>query len=240
MNWNWLSSTKAQAEYLSDCGHNVIIVDNDSTYQPLLDWYKVCSYTVISTKGVILNTYNRFVWELNLPDLTQDNYYGVTDSDLDLSLVPKGFKHILLTDIERSPGIIKSGLSLKIDDLPDNPYAIRYKTSEANHFNPDHNGFYDIPIDTTFAIYSKERCNNLHRLWKAEGDSVPNSFLDNRYFYRAHRSPAPYIARHLPWYMDINNLSEEELYHISVAKHGSVLYFKQVYHEELSSLGVTG
>lgn len=235
MNWQWLDWTKKQAEFFTECGHEVIIVDNCSTYAPLLEWYKTCAYIVISTEGVKLNTYNRFVWEMDLHNkFTHNNYYAVTDSDLDLGQIPKDFAEKLIADIERSPGVIKSGFSLETNDLPNTTYANRYREGEARNFsNQDKYGFYDIPVDTTFAIYSKDRCTNLHKLWRSATCTVPDSFLDNRYFYRSHRSPRPYTAKHLPWYMDINNLTEEQLCHIDVAKHGSVLYFKQVYRNEL-------
>lgn len=235
MNWNWLTSTKNQVEYLTTCGHEVIIVDNCSTYKPLLDWYASNPCKVISTEGVTLNTYNRFVWEMDLHNIhTKENYYAVTDSDLGVEQIPKDFAQVLIGDIERNPGIIKSGFSLETNDLPNTTYANRYREGEARNFsNQDKHGFYDIPVDTTFAVYSKERCENLHKLWRSATCEVPDSFLDNRYFYRSHRSPRPYTAKHLPWYMDINNLTEEQLYHIDVSKHGSVLYFKQVYRNEL-------
>lgn len=235
MNWNWLEWTKKQAEFFTECGHEVIIVDNGSTYKPLLEWYIQCPYRIITTKGVELSTYNRFVWEMDLPDLyTTDNFYAVTDSDLGFKDVPKDFVEILTNDLKRSEGIIKSGFSLKIDDLPDNVYANRYREAEKNNFpSQDKYGFYSVPIDTTFAVYSKERCKNLSSMWRAKGDKVPDSFLDHRYFYRSHRSPSPYIVQHLPWYMDINNLSEEQQHHISITRHGSILYFKQIYEKEL-------
>lgn len=235
MNWNWLEWTRKQAEFFTECGHDVIIVDNCSTYKPLLEWYKVCPYKVLSTEGINLSTYNRFIWEMNLPEMyTAENYYAVTDSDLGFDGVPKNFIDILLDDLIWNEGIIKSGLSLKIDDLPNNAYANRYRESEKNNFpSPGANGFYGVPVDTTFAVYSKDRCKNIANMWRAPNAEVPDSFLDHHYFYRSHRSPSPYIVKHLPWYMDINNLTEEQQYHISVARHGSILHFKQVYKNEL-------
>ncbi len=237
MNWNWLDWTKKQAEFFTDCGHTVIIVDNCSTYPPLLEWYKTCPYKVITTEGVELVTYNRFVWEMNLPELhTTDKYYGVTDSDLGFAGIPKDFAEVLVADIERTPTILKSGFSLSIEDLPDNEYAVRYRKSESNNFsNKDEYGFYGIPLDTTFCVYSKDRCSNMDRTHPVPGEVSPELFyLDETYFYKSHRSPEPYMAKHLPWYMDINNLTEEQCYHISVSKHGSVYYFKEVYQKELA------
>ncbi len=241
MSWNWLTSLQRQCEFFTGCGHQVVIVDNMSTYPPLLEWLKTCPYKVVSTSGIQLSTYNRFVWEI--PNLLADvgNYYCVTDSDLCFDGVPKDFCDVLIGDIERSEGILKSGLSIRIEDLPRNIYADRYREAEKNNWGSiDSHGFYGIPVDTTMAIYSKERCNNLDKMWRPEGSRVPENFLDNFYFFRSHRSPEPYTCKHLPWYMDIEKLSEEEQYMIKVSRHGSVLFFKQVYAKELlEKYGIT-
>jgi hypothetical protein len=237
MNFNWLEWTKHQAEFYSDCGHFVVIVDNKSTYQPLLEWYKTCPYTVLYTGNHTLTCQNRFVWEMGLEKWPPGNYYAVTDSDLGVDKIPTDFADVLIQDIERSPRIIKSGFSLFNNDLPDNPYANIYRESEKDNYrNQDVHGFCNVPIDTTFAIYSKERCRNIDKMWRKEGEPAPTSFLDDRYFYRAHRAPYPYTAKHLPWYMDINNLTPEQVHHISVAKYGSLNNFKKIYAKELKEL----
>lgn len=234
MSWNLLESTRNMAEYFVQCGHEPIIVDNCSTFPPLLHWLETCPYKVVSTEGIQLSTYNRFVWEI--PDLLSDvgNYYGVTDSDLGFQNIPKDFCEVLVGDLERSEGIIKSGMSIRISDLPDNPYANRYREAEKNNWiSQDKYGFYDIAVDTTFAVYSKERCENLDKLWRSANCTIPDSFLDNRYFYRSHRSPEPYTVKHIQWYADINNLNAEQQYNLKVTKHGSILFFKQTYAKEL-------
>ncbi len=227
MNWNWLEYTKNQAAFYASCGHEVIIVDNGSTYPPLLEWYKECPYKVMTTEGATLKHHNRFIWEMGLQNTFEDNYYAVTDSDLGVENVPRDFAEILIADIERNPEILKSGFSLERNSLPYNEYANLYRESEKHNFpTPDAHGFYNVPVDTTFAVYSKERCNNLDKMWKAPGDA-PESFLDDRYFYRAHRSP--FAVKHLPWYLDPENLTEEQKYHISQAIHGSLFVFKQTF-----------
>jgi len=236
MTWNILEHTRNMAEFFVSCGHEPIIVDNCSTYPPLLSWYNECPYRVVSTEGAKLSTYNRFCWEMGLPEkyAPGENYYAVTDCDLVFEGVPRDFCEVLIADIERSEGIIKSGLSIRISDLPDNEYARRYREAEGNNWgHQNHHGFYDIPVDTTFAVYSKDRCNNLDRMWRASGSEVPETFLDNSFFYRSHRSPEPYTVKHIQWYADINNLNEEQIYNLLVTRHGSVLYFKQVYAAEL-------
>ena len=237
MNYNWLEWTQKQAAFYTACGHNVIIVDNDSTYPELLEWYRNCPYKVLTTAGYKLSCQNRFIWEMGLHDTIEGNYYAVTDSDLGVDNIPSDFADLLIDHIEKTPEIIKAGFSLETNDLPNNRYASLYKKSETQHIREiDIDGFVNMPIDTTFAIYSKERCNNLDKLWKKNGEDVPrgaNAFLDDRYFYRAHRSPFPYTAKHMPWYLFINNLNKEQLFHIQNAVHGSLNVFKNLYKEEL-------
>ncbi len=234
MSWNWLTSLQKQCEFFTNCGHTVVIVDNMSTYPPLLKFLEECPYKVVSTKGIELSTYNRFVWEISglLDDVGE--FYAVTDSDLGFENVPKDFCEVLQTHIERTGGILKCGLSIHIADLPDNIYANRYVDAEKNNWGSlDEYGFHGVAVDTTFAVYSKERCRNIAGMWRPENSVCSSSFLDNFYFYRSHRSPEPYTVSHLPWYMDINNLSSEEQYMIKVSRHGSVLFFKQTYAKEL-------
>src|SRR5436309_1067354 len=97
MNWNWLEWTKRQAEYLADCGHEVMIVDNGSSYKPILDWYDVCPFKVIHITG----GHNRHVWDHHLHDSFADNYYAVSDADLSLEGIPKDFEQVLIADLER-------------------------------------------------------------------------------------------------------------------------------------------
>lgn len=230
MNFNWLESTKKMAEFLTSCKHEVTIVDNNSTYPPLLEWYKTCPYRVIHTGDFPLKVQNRFIWEMDLEKqytYPEENYYAVTDSDLELHWLPKDFTDYLVADLERNPEILKSGLSIRTDDLPRNKYADIYRESEKDNFpTPDKYGFHNVAVDTTFAVYSKERCNNIDKMWRQPGSTV-NDWLHDEYFYRAHRSP--FAVRHLPWYMTPETLTEEQRYHISVAKYGSLNTFKNLY-----------
>ncbi len=234
MSYNLLESTRNMAEFFVQCGHEPVIVDNDSSYPPLLKWLETCAYKVVSTKGIQLSTFNRFVWEI--PNLLDDvgEFYCVTDCDLGFDGVPKDFCEVLANHIERSPGILKCGLSIRISDLPDNKYANSYRESESKNWeSKDNYGFYGIPVDTTCAVYSVDRCNNIANMWRPENSELPQNFLDNSFFFRSHRSPEPYTCKHIQWYADINNLSHEQLYNLKIARHGSILRFKQVYAKEL-------
>lgn len=239
MNYNWLEWPKKQVAFLQSCGHRVIIVDNKSTYPPLLEWYKTKPCEVLFTGSYPLKVQNRFIWEMSLEKIVvSENYYAVTDADMELDWLSKNFTDHLIADIERNPEILKSGLSIRTDDLPDNRYANIYRESEkANFPKPDKFGFHNVAVDTTFAVYSKERCNNIDKMWRNEYEEAPLSFLDDRYFYRAHRSP--FAVRHLPWYLDIDNLTEEQVHHIREAQYGSLFEFKKIYFNQLKKYEIS-
>jgi hypothetical protein len=197
--FNRLTWPKALCERLSDEGCEVILIDNGSVYPPLLEWYKKCSYKV----HVLPDHYgHKSLWQSNIISQYKDQYYIVTDHDLDLSLVPEGFVDFLMKGLEND--VVKSGLSLKIDDLPDNPYANKVYEYEKRfwHEMRDKNGFYFSEIDTTLAVYDRDRVK---------------AFETDR-FFRAVRAPKPYEARHLPWYNEPGKISEEEQFYIDNIK----------------------
>ena len=58
-------------------------------------------------------------------------------------------------------------------------------------------GVYKAEIDTTFALY-KPFCGGKADL-----------------YHQTFRTGFPYVIKHLPWYEDSGNLSEEEIYYIN-------------------------
>ena len=176
---------------------NVIIVDNNSTYQPLLEYYKMCPYKVIHLKD---NFGHTAVWTCGQFDsLLQKNYYIVTDCDiLPTERCPSDIVEYLLEIINQYPDITKAGLSLKIDDIPDH-YVFKDATLEWEsqyYATKLSNNLYKAQIDTTFALYR------------------PNTVLSRTLqWYNAARTAYPYEARHLPWYEDSLNPTEESLFY---------------------------
>jgi hypothetical protein len=212
--YNRLTYPKRMAEFLSDTGCEVILIDNNSTYQPLLDWYKKCPYRVYNLNQ---NLGHKAVWTSGIINKYSDEYYVVTDHDLDLSSIPNDYVEFLHKGFIDNPDIIKSGLSLKIDDLPVNDYSKKVKEWEINYWTRpiDSNGFYRSEVDTTFALYDRKR----EYSGFPEGDS----------FFKAVRSPFPYTARHIPWYNTPDNISEEEMYYISKTGTYWMGHFKDVF-----------
>ena len=115
-----LSTTRALVEYLRQVpGCRPIIVDNASTYPPLLGWYGRCG---VEVQRLAFNGGSQAPWRF--ADLARGAaYYAVTDSDLDLDGVPLDLLAVLRDGLNRFPEANKAGLSLEVHDLPDTPLA---------------------------------------------------------------------------------------------------------------------
>jgi len=195
-----LTTTKNMVEYLAEYTPEAIpiILDNASTYPPLLEWYKAlpsgCNLIRMKVNygpQAPWSALPRPALECGLP------YYCVTDSDLDLSGVPPDFFSMLRRGLESDRRLLKVGLGIRIDDLPDTPLARRARDWEKPHFwNPeDRRGdFYLGAIDTSFAMY---------RSGSGWGGTNPHTAL---------RTAPPYLVRHVPWYSPTPPDAEEAYY----------------------------
>jgi len=195
--FNRLTWPKKMAEFLSDTGCEVIFLDNNSTYLPLLEWYDSCPYKVYRLRR---NWGHMVLWSSGIIREYKDPFYVVTDPDLDLSSVPHDYLNFLMKGFANQD-VVKVGLSLRIDDLPVNDFTREIMDRELNFWSRlDANGFYEASVDTTFAIYDQDR-------------------LDKKVFdqYACLRSPKPYTARHLPWYLIPGNIPFEELHYMTQA-----------------------
>ena len=215
--YNRLTYPKNMAEFLSDNNVNVILIDNNSTYQPLIDWYdNECKYKVYRLKE---NLGHKCLYKSGIIDEYKDQYYMLTDHDLDISNVPVDFVDVLIKGFS-NPGIIKSGLSLEVNDLPQNDYAKKALDWEMKYWNRpiDSNGFYESEIDTTLALYDRTR--------------EYSGFPESDKFFQAVRSPRPYTARHLPWYNTPDNINDEEMYYINSTETYWLGHFKDIFRND--------
>lgn len=198
-NYNRLSTLKSLIASLEKRGYrNIYILDNLSTYPPLLEWYKTCGYEVIYLPK---NIGFKALW-MYKPAKRRfcSDYYIYTDSDVCLSDdCPDDAIVHLLSLMKKYKYARKIGLHLRIDNLPEH-YANKAKVIEwekKQQKAPNADGLECRPTDTTFAIYR------------------PHAGLSRSRAVEAYRTQRPYSIDHLPWYMDSTNLSEEEKYYIS-------------------------
>jgi hypothetical protein len=184
-------------DFLRKSGYtNIIILDNDSTYPPLLEYYQMSSYKIVYLKE---NLGHMALNKCDLYNEVKNDYFVYTDPDiLPLMECPADFIKHFLNIMKKDFLIQKAGFSLKIDDLPDY-YDKKQKVIDwESQFWKDEifPGVYQAAIDTTFA---------LHR------PHVKSSLLSKH--IKHCRTGYPYQARHLPWYEDSNNPSEESIFY---------------------------
>jgi hypothetical protein len=160
---------------------NIHIIDNDSSYPPLLDFYKVCKYPVHILRQ---NVGHLALWKSGIIEKFEKGYYVYTDPDvIPAEDCPSDLVAHLLKVLQQHPEIEKAGPALKIDDLPDH-YSEKKRVIEwesqfwKNTVAPD---LYDAGIDTTFALYRP----------------YTNGYL---WVQKAYRTGGKYVARHMPWY----------------------------------------
>lgn len=201
-NFNRLTSLQQLLDALTSRGYtNIYILDNASTYPPLLDYYDTCPFPVLRLSE---NLGFKALWKSPLRKRFCRDYYIYTDSDVvPVKECPNDFIDYFLRELKRHPLARKIGFSLRIDNLPDcyahKDKVIRLESHYYANFTADK--LYRAPIDTTFALYR------------------PRVGLSRSRFVEAYRTPYPYQAEHLPWYNDSSNLSAEEQYYISHCKH---------------------
>ena len=195
INYNRLTLTKQTADWLSAHGLDVVIIDNHSDYKPLDDWYKSCPYKVLIMDK---NYGHKVLWEQWLfRDLDITDKYILTDPDLDLTNIPDDFLDVMSNGLEKYPSYDRIGVSLEIDDLPNDDFSRKVYKWELQWWNkPLDNLYFDAQVDTTLAMHKVTNYNTFNSL----------------------RIGRPYTARHLPWYYtDFEKLPNDELYYLQTA-----------------------
>jgi hypothetical protein len=198
-NFNRLDTLKKLISGLEIRGYNnIFIIDNLSTYPPLIEYYKSCIYTVFHlNENIGMNA----LWKSGLFRRFKSDFFVYTDSDIVLlEECPDDFMLIFLKTLKKYKLARKVGFSLKIDDIPD-CYEFKKDVIRCEeHFFKDYKRddfLYRAPIDTTFALY-RPRGKRKHA----------NNNIE------IYRTAYPYMARHLPWYIDSQNPDDENRYYL--------------------------
>lgn len=171
---------------------NIIILDNNSNYPPLLEYYKTCPYRI---EFLNKNLGYLALSKSSVYEEIKHGYYVYTDPDIvPIDECPDDFLLKFLEILKSKVFLHKVGFSLKIDDIPNHYDKKEVVINWEKNFykNEVTKGVFKAQIDTTFA---------LHR----PGSKI--SFLDGITIH--YRLNYPYQARHLPWYENSNELSDE-------------------------------
>ncbi|MBR4903286.1 MAG: tetratricopeptide repeat protein [Selenomonadaceae bacterium] len=206
-----LGVMKKLIDWLLDAGYRkLIILDNDSTYPQLLNYYseleKDSRLKIIRFKK---NFGYKALWLSGvLEKLKIMTPYVYTDPDvLPIEDCPKDFVKQLMKILDSNHEIRKVGLGLVWEDITFFDKD-RIQNFESNFYNGSRVGenLYSAQVDTTFALYSNVRHYSLRFSLRTTGELR---------------------AYHLPWYLDYNNLPDDEKYYTIHADKNSVTTVKK-------------
>lgn len=197
ISFNRLSYLEGLVDRLEGMGYkNIYIIDNNSTYPPLLEYYKQTKWKVFKMKR---NYGHKVFWTCRMFKKYRNDLYMVTDPDImPISNCPNNFAEVFYKTLKKYPRIKKAGFSLKINDIPKS--SLLYKDiieweSNFSTFRIPFTNEYNADIDTTLALY------------------IPDYLDISKHFITAVRIGTPYQARHLPWYTKKEEVSEEDIYY---------------------------
>ncbi len=190
-----LAPLRELLDWLARAGYGrVLLVDNASTYPPLVDFLSTTNLDVVRLERNIghlapWSSEVRSRLDPTRPFVVNDCDV-VPDNDCPLDVV-EHLSRLLL----RHANVDKAGLGLRIDDLPD-CYALKEQVIawESQFWEREvAPGVFEADVDTTFALY------------RSPSDTHSSS--------RALRTGVPYVARHLPWYADSAQPTDEQRYY---------------------------
>lgn len=169
------------------------IIDMCSTNPRLVEYL---SHSLHTVHRLETNLGPHSIWKSGIVSaIAGDRYYIVSDPDvLPIEDCPTDAISFFMDVLRRYPSYVKVGFGLSIDDLPDfSGFADQLRAYESRYWQRRiRRNLYHARIDTTFALY------------RPGGDFQLGPAIRTGY---------PYLARHLPWYEDPNNLSADERYY---------------------------
>ena len=200
-NRNRLSHLKSLLIWLKKTNCRIIILDNDSTYEPLVEYYSNISNDV-EVFYLRQNLGHQALYSWKLHHKFDEKFFIYTDSDIvPTESCPLNVLEYLAENKNKYKNYQKIGLSLKIDDIPDHYQHKKLVLNWENNLIRGYlDDFYITPVDTTFAIYETKSL--------AADKHIVSPCL---------RTKEPYVARHMPWYSDTIKMDYEEKYYISQA-----------------------
>lgn len=192
VNRNLITSLKNTIDFLKkDNRIEIWVIDQDSTYQPLLEYYKTNPCNIFYSKT---NEGPHSCWHPRYSAIKNNQPFIIADSDCLYDDVPFDWLDKML-NVLTTTHKSKVGFSLDIYDLPDNEIGKQAIEWESKYWVNKINNNWDAHIDTTFALYK------------------PNSGFS----YEAIRLDKPYCIKHIPWYLTKENITDEWKYYLKTA-----------------------
>lgn len=195
--FNRLECLQKLVGWLLKAGYGrIYILDNASTYEPLLAYYDMLGTNNVGVQVIMLgsNMGYKALWDSGvLEKLNIETPYVYTDSDVIPSeQCPKDVLAHLLNILRKYPFLKKVGLGLITEDITFFDSNKIRENEKRFYIHKMEEDLYFGAVDTTFALYRNYRHYNI---------------------YVSARTTGKYMARHLPWYYDYQNLPADEIYY---------------------------
>lgn len=171
---------------------NLYVVDTGSTFMPMVEFLHRNEFATVRVSPTEYPQLS--LWTFNVIEATGNasRHFVWTDCDV-VPDCPDDWLSQLYHLMNQYSQFRRVGLGLRLDDLPDCYCRKQEVIAWENQFwkNEIQPGVFDAAIDTTLALYPP-----------GAGGSIAA--------VRAIRTGGKYVARHLPWYSDSANPTEEE------------------------------
>lgn len=211
INFNQYFYLKKLVDFAKERGFKkIVIIDNASTYPPLLNYYKEIEREITIEK--MSENFGHMVFFINeeLYNRYGKGFFILTDADIEPNEnLPKNFMRTLLNFLLKyNQTATKVGFSLNLKDIP-NHYSEKKKVlnwEKQFWVNEIQQEVYVADIDTTFALYQP----NPKKLLKKHSD-----------FFKAIRIAGNFTCKHGGWYINFENLTDEQTYYLQHANTSS-------------------
>lgn len=208
VNYNQLQYLKELLQFLLKRNFkNIIVLDNQSDYQPLLDYYKEINDKITVELLDKNNGHMVFFESESLRKKYGKGFFVLTDADvIPNENLPQDFMNTLLDLLHAYfKNVTKVGFALNLETIPDHyPMKEKVISWEKQFWEIEvEKDLYKANVDTTFALYK------------------PNypGFFNDLNFLKGLRLGGNFTAVHGGWYINPTEFTEENLHYIkSVGK----------------------
>lgn len=191
-----VGSLRELVDWLEKAGHQEIyLIDNDSSYAPLLEYLEQSPHTVIHAGQ---NIGNEAPWKAGvLEKYAKDRHFVVSDPDIvPLPECPLDTLDYFRWTLDTYKECPKVGFSVKLDDIPDHyPHKDEVLTLHPRH---------QTDAKRVRSVYFNAALDGVLSLHRPNSPKWPTA---------AWRTDFPRMAKHTAWYWDPGNMTDEEAYY---------------------------
>lgn len=210
INFNQLFYFKQLVDFLISRNYNnIIIIDNKSTYPPLLRYYEeISNQVVVEFMG---ENYGHAVFfnSKRLQGKYGQGFYVITDADIvPNDQLPEDFIEQMINHLKKYwKDITKVGFALNLDDIPQgNELRDKILNWEQKFWQKKiSNDIFEAPLDTTFSVYKPGYPSKYNQIYRGT----------------AHRFGGEFTAKHGGWYIEQDLLTDEQKFYIDTASPSS-------------------